>query len=169
MNPLLVRLLPYLLGTVGIVSAGWWIHHRGYAAGQAERTAHYQPLLAQIDLERAKAEERVKAAQAASDVITAQVEQRHAQTEQALQTRANAAERRITGLLSQLTASGRRDEVHDPAGAPALAGPAPEERERIDRASRRLASIAAGCESDAANLNALQAFYDAQRRLQSGQ
>lgn len=39
MNPLLARSLPYLLGVLAILGAGWALHHKGYTAGYATSEA----------------------------------------------------------------------------------------------------------------------------------
>jgi hypothetical protein len=160
-----LRLTPYLAGLAVIVGLAWWLHHRGYEAGQAKARAHYEPILAAIDREKVAAETRVKATQAAAQRLSQETEERHAHIETVLQTRAAAAERRLTGLLRELTAARDRHAVPPDAGTSPFPEPAPEESERIERVSRRLAGVATDCEADAQTILEFQRWYAGQRAL----
>lgn len=164
MSAFLRPFLPYIIGVLALASVLWGIHHQGYKSGQAERTAHYQPILTAIDRERLAAEGRVKAAQAASAALTAEQEQRYALHLQAIQNRATRAEQRMVSFL-QDGSSRCRDRVPEVAGASPKPEPAPEELERNRRLGGRIAGVGAGCEGDAAAVLDLQRFYNAQRAL----
>lgn len=166
MSPLLLRLLPYLGGIGFLALLAWYWHHHGYLAGQAERTAYYEPLLAAIDREKAAAEARVKATDAAAARSSKESEDKLRETQKALDARAAAAEQHIGVLLSQLATARRSHEMPSTPGTPADPGPTPEVRRRLGAIAASFSAIGRNAESDAAAFGECQRFYDAQRALQ---
>lgn len=160
----LLRYLPYLLGVLALIGGLWAIHHHGYKAGQAERTAYYQPILAKIDLERVKAEARVKTIQASLDALPEETEKRHADAEKALRERADAAVRRNTDLV-RLISRGDRCPVSEAAGHSAEPAGTSAVPDGLGRIGEDLTTLARRAVSDAQGLAACEQFLRDERNL----
>lgn len=165
MNALLKPFLPYLIGIPILLAVGWALHRKGYIAGQAERTAYYVPLLADVKATALAAEARHAAQERESADVSAQAEERHHASEIALQARATAAESRITGLVQNLAAHRRCDAVPPTAGTAGEPESATEESARVGRVGSRITGTGAGCEADARTVLELQRWVADQRAV----
>jgi hypothetical protein len=162
--PFLLRFWPHIAGAVLLLGGLWYLHHHGYRAGQAERTAHYQPILKKIDEERIAASARVKALESAGEALSKETEQRHAETEKALRARAAAADERIARLVRRISRGHDcpvPEAPRDPA-EPSGAAPIPDGLGGVGIALRALAERAV---RDAERLAACQDFLRAERNL----
>lgn len=160
----LLRYLPHLIGALVILGALWGIHRHGYKAGQAERTAHYQPILTKVDQERLRAEGRVKAAESAGAALSIDTEKRLAESKKALAASRAAAERRIADLVRRIT---RGDACSLPEAPPDPAEPrsSPGEFARFGRIGADFSALAERAQRDAQRLTACQDLLRAERRL----
>lgn len=155
---LALRFWPHLLALGAIIGLGWYIHHSGYEAGYAASESQWKPRFEAADRARTAANARATALETASKALSEQYEARHAETLQTLTVRAANSQRRIDGLVRELAARPGRCPMPE-AGR---STPLPDEPSTGDQflasAGVDLTEIARRCESDAAQLAALQAW-----------
>jgi hypothetical protein len=147
-----------------------WLHHSiyhgGYVAGQAERTAHYEPILVQAARDKEDADRRADKAEQAAKDINAKLETDHAQHQKELVDRAAGADARIAQLLRQRAAASatlcHQPLSTVPGGWTVIVGPS-----AGDASDNRLASRVSGvgkqCEHDAAEVAEWHTWYSRQR------
>lgn len=157
---------------LGAVSYGVHdVHQRGYLAGQAERTAFYQPMIIQAQQAALRADQKSQRLDQQAATITAAIEAQHVDTEQVLTARAARAEQQLAQLLRQrATVSGPAGGGPVPQVPGGAAGTAPTGggRGRDDELARRLSDLGARCERDAARLTGWQDWYVRERAALSG-
>lgn len=158
----LLRYLPYALGGIALVGGLWAIHHHGYVVGQDERTAYYQPILAQINLERVKAEARVRTIQTSLDALPEETEKRHAEFEKTLRERADAAVRRNTDLV-RLISRGHDCPVSEAAAHPGEPAEIPAVPDGFGGIGADLTALAKRAVSDAQSYADCQQFIRDER------
>jgi hypothetical protein len=158
-----------------VVAIGWGVttvHHRGFVAGQNERTAYYVPLMRAANDARVAADARAAKADKAASDINVKSEEDHAKFVETLADRESTAASRITSLLRQHTvdSAARSSQLSVVAGASdPFTGAAASVRfdngnnERITTVSAHLATIGSRCEHDAGELADWQRWYAEQR------
>jgi hypothetical protein len=161
---------PSLIAALAVLAAlavgGMAIHHRGYRAGQAEREAHYAPLLRAQAAAQLAADRRAEQLAAAADAATKELESHYEVQDRALADRAVAAESHLADLLRHPPAScGGGEQVPTaPGPAPGTDDPSSSD-DRAGRLAADLAGVGQRCEADAARVQRWQEWYRTQQEL----
>ena len=164
--PLLRKFWPHLLAVGAIIAVGLWLRHAGYESGYAASEAKWHPLFEAAERELAAANARTETKEAASKVLSEQIEKQHAETMASLNLRASAADRRIRDLSVRLAAAHSRScPLPAVPGTTSVPDAAAEVERRAEEAGGRISSVGAACESDAATLAELQRWVTEQRAI----
>lgn len=163
--PLLLRYWRHIAIVLAVAGVALFAYRWAFERGQAEREAHYAPILAGIERERIAAEARVQALESAAQRITADIEASHAEALRAVETRAATAEQRIAVLLRNRP-RGDRCPVSALPGTPASSADTAAESERDDRLAQELAAVGRRCESDSRQLASLIEWVRRQAALE---
>jgi len=166
--PLALKFWKPLAGVliVGLVllAAYHWSYERGVEATEG----HYKPLILAAALAKARAEERTRTLETASERLTAEQEARHAEALKAIDSRAADYQRRYAHLLRQYNANRNGGQMPAVPGSPSLAPESTGSDERIERASASLSDTARRCERDAERLAGWVSWYRKQAALMNG-
>lgn len=163
-----------LLYLVGLVAAAVLIgvgvtvvHHRGYVAGQDERTAYYAPLIQAANAAKDAANARADRIDQGAQAITRQSEADHALLTQTLTDRVTAANARIAAILRQRAASDAAAGRCELPTVPGLTTGAPgagagDGRDQLF--SDSISDVGRRCEHDAREVAEFQLWYTREKR-----
>jgi len=144
------------------------IHHKGYVAGQAEKVAYYEPILASARDAKDKAEAHAFEVETDSRTLKKQMEADHVAAAKAMADGVAALNARILDLLRQQRAASRPGSGGALPGAGGSSGVSVGGTE-VDERDRRFASgvsnVAGNCKSDAESVAGWQEWYRRQQSL----
>ena len=163
---LLIRLWPLWLALAGIFTGvALYQRHRGYESGYAASEAKWQPLFAQAERDRDKANEKARRTEEDSRTLSEQSEKQHAEQIASITSRAADAERSNASLVRQLAARSRCGAMPQASGSATLSNAATTSQPVADRVAADLTELARRCESDSAQLSLLQDWVRSQQAL----
>lgn len=150
---------------VGIGAGTTYVHHRGFVSGQAEREAHYAPLLQAARDAKDAADARANALEDAALKINSASEKDHALLAKALADRVADADTRIAAVLRERAAgcaAAGRESVPRISGSPAVADGGAAGQQGDERLAGRISAVGQQCEHDAAAVAGFQLWYQRQ-------
>jgi len=152
-----------------VVGLGWGastFHHRGFVSGQAEREAHYAPLLQTARDARDAADGRATVAEEAALKINSESEKDHALLAKALADRVVDANHRIDVVLREHRAAIAAPRCQSLPAVPPVADESTGSATSLDgdrRFSERISALGGRCEHDAGEVAEFQRWYAEQR------
>lgn len=162
---LLLRFWKPAIGILIGAGAVWYLHHHGYESGYAAADSKWHARFAQAERDRDAANEKARRTEEDSRAISARSESIHAEQIASITSRAADAERRVAGLVRQLSTRTSCSTVPKASGAAKLPDAAPAVEPIVEQTSADLIELARRCESDAATLAGLQQWVREQQAL----